>query len=522
MAAHRLEATMLNEETLLGERGFARTLFPELRGELFFLLDDGWDVPIVGPDEYYGSCILDTDKFPGFTGEPAERIRKLNMAFKALGWRGIGLWIACQEAPAVLRQQPEGSADGPEPQYWVERLKWMAAAGVEYWKVDWGARASDASYRRMLTELAAKHAPGLLMEHANVCAPFNTPFEPDEARKAKAEGASWLFHDLGEQGRISPDRLDEFCKLVPISDVLRLYDVTGQLAIPTMLDRAAQVLTAFGPDQPERCLLNCEIVPYVGAGLGCCIGIMTHPRKQFSFHPEIVLGGRESGENMLAELPGGRIDAMRLGPLFLDRRMLEIVRTLRWHRIAPPFPVGGHETHLSDAILTDSWDLRSPPAWYRGGLKGVMTQRAPAVICRNVPPASVQPGGCGPDRPYVVASRHPNGALAVATLERVSPDRGAVTPLADIVIGVDDVQAPIGLFGSFERVTIRAAGITSASRIWAQDLAGDTPVDVTAQVTLESGSVAIPGALAGRLCPRFNEFDDSRPGIVLTLDDPKR
>ena len=122
----RFWATMLNEDTLLGENGLARTLFPKTRDGLYFMLDDGWDIPIVSPNEYYGSVILDIDKFPSYTGTPAERLKKLNNAFKELGWRGIGLWIACQEAPAIMEAEADKYAkdiDTKEPLYWVERMK---------------------------------------------------------------------------------------------------------------------------------------------------------------------------------------------------------------------------------------------------------------------------------------------------------------------------------------------------------------------------------------------------------------
>jgi hypothetical protein len=518
------QATLLNEETLLGSNGLARTLFPETRSGLYFLLDDGWDVPIVAPEGYYGSLILDTDKFPSFTGTPAERLGKLNRAFKALGWRGIGLWVACQESPAILKQQaakyaPSKNAD--EPLYWVERMKWMAEADIEYWKVDWGTHDGNVAFRGKLTRLAEKYAPNLRVEHATVCAPFNTPLTPAQVRAARLRNASWVLLDQGdEQGRVCPKRLAQFKQRVPVSHVLRLYDITGQLGIPTMLDRVDQVLASFGPDHPTQCLLNCEIIPYIGAGLGCAIGIMSQPPKDATFHPQIISGGRETCDNLLGEVPPGQSDAMRLAPLYLDSRMLETVRTLRWHRIAPPFPVGGHATYTSSEILSDSWDLRSPPTWYSGGLKDVMTQRAPAVICRNIEPVTVEvspTNHAAPNLPYVVASRHPNGAIAIATLGRVSPNWGYVNPGAVIRARVGTLTAPLGLFGLFHSVTLEAENITTNMTVWAQDLAGNKSVDITSKVRLQPGSLTVPGSVARELCPRFNDFDLSEPGIVLVL-----
>ena len=526
MDKNRLAATMLNEETLLGENGLAHTLFPEARAGVYFLLDDAWDTPIVSPDPYYGSCILNMDKFPSFAGTPAEGLRKLNQAFKDLGWRGIGLWIACQESPAIMKAEAHKYADtknAKEPLYWVERMQWMAEAGIEYWKVDWGKQCNSVRYRRMLTALAEKYAPGLQVEHANVFAPFNTPLSRDAAKAAKKEGQSWIFHMLAhEQGRLSPQSLAKFVDLIPVSHVVRLYDVTAQLGITTMIERAAQTLAAFGPDKPTDCLLNCEIIPYLGAGLGCCIGIMRHPRKDVAFHEQIIKGGREICENLLGNAASDN-DALNGAALFSTRKMLEIVRTLNWHRIAPPFPVGGHETHLSNTILTDTWDLRTPPSWYSGGFKDVLAQRAPATVCRNIAPVSVE--ACeseskGPRVPYVLASRHPNGPVAIATLGRVSPETGYVNPKVAITAKIENISAPVGLFGAFESVALKAASINPDVKVWAQDLAEKTPVDITAKVELKQGRLTIPGSVAREVCPPFNEFDTSEPGMVIVLREP--
>lgn len=523
MEKGRLLATMLNEDTLLGENGLARTLFPDTRNGLYFVLDDGWDVPIVEPNDYYGSLILDTDKFPGFTGTPVERLTKLNNEFKKLGWRGIGLWVACQEAPAIMESEPEKygkDIDSDEPLYWVERMKWMAEAGVEYWKVDWGKKNNDIDFREKLTRLAEKYVPGFIMEHAHVSAPYNTPFKPEDARKAKEDGLTWIYHDIGEQGRLSEPYIEDYRKLIPVSNVLRLYDITFELGVPTMLERAAHALSLFGPDEPTQCLLNCEDDPYMGAGLGLNIGVMRHPRKDLVFNDKIIKGGREISENILAESAQDIVDTMRGEPLNLDLKMLEIIRGLNWHRIAPPFPVGGHETWVSDTILSDSWDLRSVKTWYTESLKDVLVQKAPAVICRNIKPVVVEAydkSGDDPKVPYVVASRHPNGAVAIATLGRLSPETGFVIPDAKIQADLSNITAPVGLFGHFKEVMLKASNISTSTKVWAQDLAADKPVDITSKVEINNGSLIITESVAKEICKPFNESDKSEPGLVIEL-----
>jgi hypothetical protein len=520
---HRFWATMLNEDTVLGENGFAHTLFPETRDGMFFMLDDGWDIPIVSPNGWYGSVILDIDKFPSFTGTPEERLIKLNKAFKDLGWRGVGLWIACQEAPAIMEAEADKYAkdiDSDEPLYWVERMKWMAEAGIEYWKIDWGEKANDESFREKLTVLAEKYAPGLLIEHAYISAPLNTPLPPEEARKAKEKGLSWIYQDIGEQGRLSPEYKAEYKQYIPISHVFRLYDITMELGISSMIERAAQALALFGPEQPTKCLLNCEIFPYLGAGLGLCIGIMRHPRKDITYHEQVIKGGRETSDNVLADLPEGNDDAARGAPLYLDMKMMEIARTLNWHRIAPPFPVGGHETHLSDLILSDSWELRQRKTWYSSDLNAIMVQKAPAVVCRNIDMVKVTPAGQsteGPEVPFVIVSRHPNGAVSVATLGRLSLETGYINPDALIEADLKEVKGPVGLFGHFSEVTLKAGNINKKTRVWAQDLLEKESVDITSRVKLEDGSLTIKGELAREICKPVNEDDWSEPGFVVSL-----
>ena len=71
----------LNEEVLFGKNGFANVMYPELRADLFFLLDDGWDVPYgINPYAHtakFGSLNLNPDRFPSFKGSPGERLRQL-------------------------------------------------------------------------------------------------------------------------------------------------------------------------------------------------------------------------------------------------------------------------------------------------------------------------------------------------------------------------------------------------------------------------------------------------------------
>ena len=93
-----VEASLFGTGTNQNWLGF----YPELRGDLTFLLDDAFDFPLGGGhnDPHRGSIEVDTGRFPSYTGTPAERLAKLSKAVKAGGWRDLGLWI-CNSRPNV-------------------------------------------------------------------------------------------------------------------------------------------------------------------------------------------------------------------------------------------------------------------------------------------------------------------------------------------------------------------------------------------------------------------------------------
>lgn len=88
---------VLTQDFLFAEDGMLRNYLKNVRQDLYVLLDDGWDVgkdvPGNGAVSVFGSLVLDSDKFPDFTGEPWERLTKLRCKLMELGYRGLGLWI---------------------------------------------------------------------------------------------------------------------------------------------------------------------------------------------------------------------------------------------------------------------------------------------------------------------------------------------------------------------------------------------------------------------------------------------
>lgn len=78
----------LDEDSIFGSGDLAGQFAP-VRDQLYFLLDDGWDVPRGthpvndAAIESFGSLELARDRFPSFPGTPAQRLRGVNEALKA-------------------------------------------------------------------------------------------------------------------------------------------------------------------------------------------------------------------------------------------------------------------------------------------------------------------------------------------------------------------------------------------------------------------------------------------------------
>src|ERR1039457_6470636 len=112
----KLAHEAMTEKVLFGEGGWVNSFFPNIRKDLYLLLDDGWQVGGTATFE------LDAVKFPDFTGSFESRLRRLNSAIEGAGWRSTALWC---------RNTPGGDAD--------QRLENRSeSAAIKYWKVDIG------------------------------------------------------------------------------------------------------------------------------------------------------------------------------------------------------------------------------------------------------------------------------------------------------------------------------------------------------------------------------------------------
>ena len=333
-----------------------------------------------------------------------------------------------------------------------------------YWKVDWGRGAADGNYRRMMTECVRKYAPALKIEHALVRQPL---FEPE---KPEQEMHAWREKYLRE--------------VLPVSDYLRAYDVAPEFRYASTLHRAAFCLRAAAEVSGECAVLNVEDTALIGAALGCSLGVMRHPEEE------------------------------RMQKLTYDYRPLsETLCALRWQRMAPPFAANRGKTLISEETLRDEWHypVRDASLW---PCVSDVTERhsAPAGIARNLPLPEVRAEG---ERPFVAASVHPDtGALCVAAIPRTLPGALEWTPSAEIRVRETQIDAPVGLFGRFARMTVEFDRSVEDRRVWAQSLAGDAAEDVTGEVELRGNTLSIAGATAARVA---GAAENELPAIVLKL-----
>ncbi|MES2808012.1 MAG: hypothetical protein V4619_05280 [Bacteroidota bacterium] len=441
----------MTEQNMFGDgkyEGWAK-MFTKLHKDLYLVLDDDWETPLNGDRSYYGSLIVDDERFPSVKGlSPEQKLASLSAKTKSLGWKGLGLWICAQQAPRL--KTPDSIA------YWTERFNWMKNSGVNYWKVDWGNDSKKSAWRAFLTKLGKQVAPNLIIEQAMTPAVLST------------------------------------------ADVYRTYDVENIIAIPHTIDRIGKLLTALPKGQAVS-IINCEDEPYIAIGTGSAIGIMRH---EFN-----------------GDLPDGTQD-YAFPPVSRDlkSRLDEVTRGIMWHRIALPFGINKTDVYIDTAILHDYWMMEARESWMANHGKGYRNAfQAPAIITRGLekPVVNLQKGDT--IKPYILASKYPNGAVAIASVGRTI-GRRYITPRADVVLKIDGTGKPIGIFGHFNKLTLSVAKPTRYSHIYAQDLAGDVPVDITKQVVRNGNNFVIKGEIIDKIgLSAASKNDKSEPGLVLVF-----
>ncbi|MHA1452277.1 MAG: hypothetical protein ACTSRD_05395 [Promethearchaeota archaeon] len=483
----------LTEELLIGDHGWLSEIYQEVRQDLIVILDDGWDLPLLEVPElelkntsefrdtikfltnmleirkYLSSYYLHSDRFPSGQGLPEHRLKFLNDKVKALGWKGIGLWVAAQEATNFRKK-----FDLSRKKYWNERGEWSKHADIHYWKIDWGIKMHNFPFRKFLTTVGKNH--DVFVEHAHPRGPFNNKFG---------------------DGLTSKKYIKNALKLLEWSDVYRTYDVSPYLSAPTTLDRVARILINSTTKGSGRQLLNCEEELYVGAALGCAIGVMRHP----------YIGLRTRN--------GKELDFGMQGPRNYKRRIDEVIRSLRYHRIAPPFATSSNVTQISSEVLYDSWDFEPGDFWDKSVLGKTVKQGAPTIVARGIELPDVKVNGT---KPYVIACRNPNSAVSVATLGRIANDKEYYTPRADISLPLTNDVKFIGVFGHYNSLTLLFDPTREISEIWAQDLKGDEAMEISKRVDKQDRSVTFSGDLLEEIGLQNASKDDvSDPGLVMKI-----
>ncbi len=437
-------------ETLLfeGPGAWAR-FYPEICSELYFVLDEGWDVPLRMPEDnlhLYGTLDPDAGKFPSLKGDRTERLARLNERVKSFGWKGAGLWIAAnhvRDGKCVPYAAPDPGAEA----YWRERILSCRDAGIQYWKVDWGNVCESMSFRRMLTDAGHELAPELVIEHGRGYRPFNGTGEEGNCRFTQDE--DYFCYDTG---------------LSTFSDVIRTYDVSFSSAATT-LDRIASYVTT------SKGIINCEDELYMGAVLGCAVGIMRYPGD-----------------------PEGKAE--------------EALAAVRWHREAPPFSGGGICT--SDRLMTDLHYFTEKACGMTG--PALVRQQAPAVISRRTALPEVRNG----DEPlvsFVAAAFHPGGAYSVGAFRRQTDEGTSVLP--HVVCRPEKASSRIGVFGDFASLELDLRGTgRRAAQVTAQSLIRGEAEDVTALTVSDGCGIR----LSRELLNSFNTAsDDSETALMLEI-----
>jgi hypothetical protein len=396
---------------------------------------------------------LDPQKFSSFTGAPDRRLSGLNSAIRKVNWRAAALW--CRNTPGGKRDEQ------------LEKLS--ETAGIEYWKIDIG----DPAFH--LIDLRQRNHTHLLLEHVHGESPVNGDWRRDGR--------------FGVQMRNSRRQ-----RILANTDVYRTYDVTSALSLPTTLDRLAEMLKG-AEGHGRGALLNVEDEVYVAAVMGCTMGVLRHPLEGLR--------------------PGSDTDLFLNGARRAKRRMDEVVRALRWQRLAPPFPAGSGTVRVSAEVLTDSWTFQRGQTWQNDLVGQTVHQGAPACISINLPLPRVTSRG---EKPFIFASRFPNGAVAIGAHERTRPDRAWYMPEAEVQVHIGDAPGPYGIFGSVSRLTLVFDRPLRGSRVLTQDLAGDVAEDVTDHVMIDGRSLLLTEANLRDFGLRAATADDlSSPGFVLAL-----
>lgn len=441
------EHALFHEEKPFGWSYF----YEKAKNDLFFVMDDSWDVPYSDYKTYYGSLRLNPEKFPESTANTAnhtEALKYLTDKIKSLGWKGLGGWVCAQESKQF--------SDGLTPEeYWTKRLCEANEAGFSYWKVDWGRKGMDFSFRTMLTELSKQYAPDLIIEHAMIT------------------------------------------DIIPKADVFRTYDVPAIMSIPMTMEKL-KVLSGT-----QGAVINCEDEAYIAASGGFSMGIMRHPYNGRFLNGKPDMSFPEVHRNLKTKIyeviRAARFH--RIAPAFSGSFMVDdFYLSDTWHFVNTEEEI--EAWWLENPLLKD--DIQD----------GILFKSAPAKLARNCDFPTVSEDENG-NIPYIVASRNPNGVFSVATLGRTL-DRKYTIPECNVTFRIENADT-VGVFGSYRNLILKTSRQTIRT-VLMQDLADDFAYDVTDTVSFSDGTLTVPGDLIQKIGTSAQpQSDTSEAGILIRL-----
>lgn len=457
----------LTEETVFGAQGMANVMLPNTRGDYYFLIDHGWQNKTIKEHTFF-TFLMDTLDFPRYAHlKPKDRIRQMNVDIKALGWKGLGLWV---------RGDPPGKD--------IERfVKWSKYAGIEYWKIDGG----DTKHFHA-ANIKKEIYPELQLEYVTGAGPLTPMWGETGVSK----------YPSGYDPEFDPDKSKKALEIITHADVFRTYDAAPLLVSTTTMQRVHDILSLTAGDNSYRAMLNIQDDCNIAAALGLLVAVKRHPMNT----PRMF-----NGKDYHLQIAGER---------HVEKRLHEMDRLAMWQRIAPPVPAGFGSYYSSEEYLIDSIVFEKNDTWLKATHGKMVRQGAPAILSRNIALPEVKTNG---EVPYVLASKFPSGAVCVATEGRVKPDQSWFHPRAEIKLSELDVNMPIGIFGHYNTLSLDFQEVLPRKfSVVAQDLISTNVIDITEKVSISGSIMKISGELIDEIGTMENSNGDiSAPGMVLKL-----
>ncbi|WP_163324726.1 hypothetical protein [Draconibacterium mangrovi] len=467
----------MNEENIFGEQGMAVVMLPKTRSDYYFVIDHGWQDKRIKDNTFF-TLIMDTLDFPRYAKfDPEERIKQMNHDIKELGWKGLGLWV-------------RGNPPEDEMRKFVE---WNKYAGVEYWKIDGGDIAHYYA-----SKIKDEIYPELTLEHITGTGPVNPKWNTPGLTSYLSvyNGQKAVSQELNASLNSTTEKAEKSLDVIKNTDVFRTYDAAPLLVSTTTMQRVHDILVQTAGNNDYKAFLNIQDDCNIAAALGLLVAVKRHPMNT----PRIY-----NGKDFHLQISGDR---------HVDKRLNEMDRFALWQRIAPPMVAGYGTYHFSTQSLVDSIVFKKNDTWLKSTHGKMVRQSAPAIMTRNIALPEVK---CEGMPPYVLASKFPNGAIAIATEGRVTPDKSWQHPKAEITLKEVELNKPIGIFGYYESLTFEfSESLPDEIKIYGQDLLSKRAIDITKKIKRNKNGFIIQGNLIDEIGTMAGDKGDiSVPGMVI-------